>query len=100
MNKFHWGKVLDRQTVSNGDHGKPGAPMPRIYEFVTYHPYKSNSKQVDDSLIYYHIYVNDVDTNHSARTLEEALLLAVAYAQFGKVPSGMDFIYRALKVSE
>jgi hypothetical protein len=44
------------------------------------------------------VYVNDLDTNRTAETFEEALLLAIAIGQFGPTGTADEMARAALKL--
>ena len=65
MDKFTWGRVMDRHEVGP-------------YEIVEFHPHEIGSsarpRPVDTSKVEFHGYIDGKDTNESWNTLDEALV--------------------------
>ena len=85
--KFVWGKIVEEWEIGP-------------YHIAKYHPNNLETRDVDRDRVEYHVWVDGQDTHSGTRTLEGALLLAIATKSLGSHPEGMSMIARALKIGE
>jgi hypothetical protein len=88
--KFPWGRVISDVTVGP-------------YMVRSYHPHKPKSREIDDSEVFYHGYIDGKDCNESWISVDEALAGLIVRRALGPNwrPVNEHFIagIRALAVS-
>lgn len=97
--KFVWGRI-----VAEFDIGQPVETDSDVfpYTILEYHPYEPKNTKPREICGHkeYHVYVDGKDTNRGSKTLEGAMLIAIAYRNLSRNESGLAVLARALGLKE
>jgi hypothetical protein len=89
---FTWGSVIKIHTIGE-------------YSFIEYHPWKCEKGDVlvgtiYESATYFHIYISGRDTCNDATSLDDAMVMAIAFKHDGPNSQAAGFFMKMIKNGE